>query len=102
MKRLGWTRLSTPGDKLRSMWRHESGILVRHCGHPTAIRPYYLIHPESGLPLVAEKFRNLELAMIAAESHVVVEVTEADALQRLCEAKAAGSTAEALGDSESS
>jgi hypothetical protein len=24
-------------------WTHESGAIVRHCGHPTALRPYYII-----------------------------------------------------------
>jgi hypothetical protein len=39
----GWTRLSAPGDKLGTRWRHDaSGIEVRHCGHPTANHPYYI------------------------------------------------------------
>lgn len=24
-------------------WTHASGVVVRHCGHPTAIRPYFVV-----------------------------------------------------------
>jgi hypothetical protein len=24
-------------------WTHTSGAIVRHCGHPTALRPYWVI-----------------------------------------------------------
>lgn len=47
----GWTRLSPAGRKIGSRWIHEaSGWEVRHCGHPTALWPYFAIdpaHPES-------------------------------------------------------
>ena len=43
----GWTRLSPPGRKVNACWRHdETGWLVRHCGHPTALYPYYAVEPE--------------------------------------------------------
>ncbi len=40
-----WVRLSAVGCKTRQHWRHESGWEIRHCGHPTAHWPYYLIDP---------------------------------------------------------
>ena len=45
-------------------WTSEQlpGIEVRHCGHPTALRPYYI----EGLP-IARKFRLLKDAKHAAE-----------------------------------
>lgn len=57
MVRGGWIR---HGDRT---WTHPSlpGVAVRHCGHPTALRPYYL----TGLP-IARKFYNLAAAQAAA------------------------------------
>lgn len=75
MKRPGWTRLSDPrASKCSQHWRHESGYEVRHCGHPTALWPWYVIapaHPE--LCLVAEHgraFRLLSEAWDAVEGLV--------------------------------
>lgn len=47
-KRKGWTRLSNPKTgTLFQVWRHDaSGYEVRHCGHPTALRPYYVTRPD--------------------------------------------------------
>jgi len=46
MRRAGWERLSEPGDKLSSCWRHTSGWVVLHCGHQTALWPYMALDPE--------------------------------------------------------
>lgn len=44
--RTGWTRLGTQG-KCGAVYVHDaSGWVVRHCGHPTAIWPYYAEHPK--------------------------------------------------------
>lgn len=43
--RPGWARLSPPGNKCATHWRHESGWEVRHCGHPTANYPYSATDP---------------------------------------------------------
>jgi hypothetical protein len=40
-----WERVSARGGVFGT-WRHRSGWLVRHCGHPTALWPYYLIAPD--------------------------------------------------------
>ncbi len=70
--RPGWTRLSTPGRKIDAHWRHrESGWEIRHCGHPTANWPYYLVEPKSGTMVVTHNglgFRTLEMAMDAVAS----------------------------------
>jgi hypothetical protein len=42
------------------MWRHTSGAIVKHCGHPTALRPYYVIGRDLGT------FRLLKDAQTAA------------------------------------
>ena len=51
MKRDGWTRLSPPGRKCDTWWRHDAtGWEIRHCGHPTANWQYYATdsrHPET-------------------------------------------------------
>lgn len=46
-------------------WTHPAlpGVTVRHCGHPTALRPYYI----TGLP-IARKFSTLAAAQAAAVS----------------------------------
>lgn len=59
----GWiTNAGAPALGSR-VWTHPSlpGVAVRHCGHPTALRPYYL----TGLP-IARKFPNLAGAQAAA------------------------------------
>lgn len=43
-KRDGWSK-TRPGE-----WVHVSGWCVRHCGHPTALWPYYGI-PAGGGPM---------------------------------------------------
>ncbi len=42
-----WTRLPGVGGKCGATFLHKSGWRVRHCGHPTAIWPYYGIPPNS-------------------------------------------------------
>jgi hypothetical protein len=45
-------------------WEHPQlvGVRVRHCGHPTALRPYYIIGCDTPM-----KFRLLKQAQQAAE-----------------------------------
>jgi hypothetical protein len=66
--RQGWQKIrkSWPG-----IWRHESGWTVHHCGHPTALWPYYAQPPGGGPMLLASNghgFRLLALAQEAVES----------------------------------
>lgn len=67
----GWERLSRPGDKTSTHWRHRSGWQVRHCGHPTANYPYHAEDPAHPGILVVERdgrgFRNLAQARAAVE-----------------------------------
>lgn len=59
-------------------WTHPAlpGIIVAHCGHPTALRPYYII----GLP-ISRKFYSLEKAQAAAlnPAPFIKETQELDA-----------------------
>ena len=69
MQRKGWTRLR---GGCGGIWRHASGWLVRHCGHPTALWPYHGTSP-SGEMLLAPNghgFRRLALAQEAVEELV--------------------------------
>jgi hypothetical protein len=75
VKRAKWTRLSDPkASKCDQHWRHESGYEVKHCGHPTAIWPWYVVDPaDRGLCLVSQSgyaFRKLSGAMDAVEGLV--------------------------------
>ena len=66
MARKGWMRLR---GGCGGVWKHESGWLVLHCGHPTALWPYYGVSP-SGETLLAPNgyaFRLLVLAQEAVE-----------------------------------
>jgi hypothetical protein len=67
----GWTRLSRAGDKCSARWQHSSGWQLRHCGHPTANWPYFLIDPaRPELVIVSfngRGFKNLEIAQYAIE-----------------------------------
>lgn len=47
-QRKGWERLR---GGCGGIWRHVSGWCVCHCGHPTALWPYYGIPPGYGLDL---------------------------------------------------
>ena len=71
MKRQGWTRLSQPGDKCSTRWVHDaSHWQLRHCGHPTANWPYYLINPTSLCTVVSfngKGFKTIEVCMNAVE-----------------------------------
>lgn len=34
-------------------WQHPTGCTVRHCGHPTALYPYYAALPDGTRPVMA-------------------------------------------------
>jgi hypothetical protein len=58
-QRAGWRRLRPPGNKLDQQWEHiASGAQVIHCGHPTALRPWYCVDAE-GKFITQQKFRLL-------------------------------------------
>lgn len=77
--RPGWTRLTPPGSRTNhGHWRHVSGWEIRHCGHPTALYPYYAVdpkHPERATVTFNGKgFWTLLLAMEAVEGIVAGEL----------------------------
>lgn len=41
-----------------------NGVWIRHCGHQTALRPYYVVAPNDDI--IERKFRRLEEAKLAA------------------------------------
>lgn len=46
MAHLGWIRVDPhPWSKCAAEWRHTSGWVLRHCGHPTALWPWFAIDP---------------------------------------------------------
>jgi hypothetical protein len=49
------------------IWQHSSGWVVHHCGHPTAIWPYYGVSPE-GRMLLAPNGRAFGLLLDAQEA----------------------------------
>lgn len=69
MLRRGWSRFQR--DPLGRRWCAwvwpEGNATVRHCGHPTALRPYYVTIAGH---VLERKFARLEQAMIAAEEAV--------------------------------
>lgn len=67
-----WTRIR-PG-----YWRHVSGWEARHCGHPTANWPYYLLAPD-GRMVVSEAgygFKTIKLARQWLDERTYVVVGE--------------------------
>jgi hypothetical protein len=64
-----WIGLGGPGGRNRA-WRHaaHTELLVRHCGHPTALRPYYvdgLLHELGAFPRLAQVQQAAVLAQAA-------------------------------------
>lgn len=50
-----WERLApASAGKIHQVWHHvPTGVLVLHCGHPTAHRPWYIAVDEEDAALVA-------------------------------------------------
>lgn len=68
-QRSGWERLR---GGCGGIWQHSSGWWVRHCGHPTALWPYYGHSPEGRILLSpnGRAFRLLVDAQEAVEKEV--------------------------------
>jgi hypothetical protein len=69
-QRKGWERIR---GGCAGIWRHSSGWIVRHCGHPTAVWPYYGVSP-AGEMLINERngraFQRLVEAQAAVEAKI--------------------------------
>ena len=60
-----WTKEPTPkGLEKFGAWRHVSGWIVQHCGHPTANWPYSLIAPDRNETIVSYNGRGFKSAAI--------------------------------------
>lgn len=44
-----------------------SGMEVRHCGHPTANFPYYIVPPNKGQPILAPNGRGFQRLKLAKQ-----------------------------------
>lgn len=53
---------------------NDTGIQVRWCGHPTALRPYYVVTKIG--EILAEKFRTVEQAKRAALATLTKETDD--------------------------
>lgn len=66
-----WRKLPDSHSKLNhkgGTYEHLTGWQIEHCGHPTALFPYYLITPNGEHPIIGcncRAFRNLDAAKAA-------------------------------------
>jgi len=67
-----WERFGATDSTCAAAWRHKSGYVVQHCGHPTANYPYYII-PPAGEMILAENGRGFRL--LADAKAEVLELT---------------------------
>lgn len=105
----GWTRLyPDTRDKLGTHFRHDaSGWEIRHCGHPTALWPYYLIEPSSGRSVVSHNgmgFTGLRVAMAVVEDIVagrrIATDNRCNGGMRVPDVTASGDTVEPIFDED--
>ena len=45
-QRRGWAPTQPGRSRTDARYEHSSGWQLRHCGHTTALRPYYAISPD--------------------------------------------------------
>ena len=66
-----WCRVDGGTGKLGATYRHASGWVIQHCGHPTANYPYALYNPEGFMVLApnGRAWRNL----VIAAAHVATQ-----------------------------
>jgi hypothetical protein len=65
-QRTGWVRLR---GGCGGVWLHESsGWEVKHCGHPTALWPYYGV-PSVEIPATAHVRASVKLGQFTAAAH---------------------------------
>lgn len=66
--RTEWIRTPGPtGQTIGATWRHRHAARwsIQHCGHPTALWPYYITDPDGRPhidPVTGRAFRNLATA----------------------------------------
>jgi hypothetical protein len=57
-----WTRVDGGSCKTSAVYLHApTGSELRHCGHPTALRPFYFLAGDGVAPN-NEKFKNTKIA----------------------------------------
>lgn len=68
----GWTRLTDPkrGTVAQAHIHEATGWKLVHCGHPTALYPWYLVDPEHPtVPTVSETGRAFRTMVAAFRAH---------------------------------
>lgn len=97
MRRRGWEPAHIGPSKCDGLWEHRDGWRAVHCGHPTALRPWTLEHPEQGFvferPLsclleLEEVRRCLTADALMFEEYGIRVTHEPDALAWLPEGRA--------------
>jgi hypothetical protein len=74
-QRKGWTKYGGAMG-VGGVWKHESGWIVKHCGHPTALWPYYAVSPKGTMLIhVKRAFGKLVYAQEAVEGRLRGEQT---------------------------
>jgi hypothetical protein len=59
MHALGWERTDPrPWSKVHARWKHTSGWLLAHCGHPTANHPWALVRPDGHMVCTGVRWGN--------------------------------------------
>ena len=67
-----WTKQPNPiGGNCGASWYHISGWIIQHCGHPTALWPYYLVQPDGGSVV---SFNGRGFKSVAAAQSVVAGI----------------------------
>jgi hypothetical protein len=59
---MSWERLAFRG------WKHDSGWMIHHCGHPTANWPYYLVAPKTGHIVLAQNGHGFRTSALAKDA----------------------------------
>ena len=68
-----WARVDGGRGTCWGMFEHSSGWQIRHCGHPTALRPYQLFRPDGSEVRAPNGLAWQKLAHAAAEAQRQLE-----------------------------
>jgi hypothetical protein len=58
MKHPAWIRFAPFGETCGATWTHPTGVKVVHCGHPTALWPYFIVRADGTTLVHTEPHRH--------------------------------------------